>query len=606
VFSFLNHLSVRNRIWAIVAILIGSIVLGGILDILMLRKVLWQEKEQQTRQLVESGFGVLAHFHDLQVKGALSEAAAQAAAIDTIKAMRYDEKEYFWLNDLGTPFPKMVMHPTVPALDGQVLDAASFNCATGLRVGKDGAFAATDGRKNLFVAFVEVANQGGQGYVTYDWPKPKAGSGTTDERYAKLSYVKKFAPWGWVIGSGIYIDDVEAAVRAQTERNLLLVAGAGIVLLLLAAVMARSITRPLRRTIASMRAIGGCDGGLAQRLPVEGGSEIAELASGFNDMLGHLATRDAKLERHREDLEDEVAHRTAELRDANERLAAEHKEIEALLKKMEEAQSQLMQSEKIAAIGQLAAGVAHEINNPIGFITSNLGTLKGYVESLLALIDSYETCEREMGIHSEQIGAAKREIDFDYLRQDVVALLAESRDGLERVKKIVQDLKDFSHVDQPEWQEADLNAGLESTLNVVSNELKYKADVVRQYGELPPIRCLPGQLNQVFMNLLVNAAQAIDRHGTITVRSGREGDWVWVEVADTGHGMTPAVQKRVFEPFFTTKPVGKGTGLGLSLAYDIVVKKHGGQFDLASEPGKGSTFRVWLPIDEGSVPGHKQ
>lgn len=337
--SFLNHLSVRNRIWTIVAMLIGSIVIGSMIDILMLREVLWREKETKTRQLVESGFSVLAHYHDLQTSGELSEVAAQAAAIGTIKAMRYDETEYFWLNDLSTPYPKMIMHPTVPALDGKILDAAEFNRAIRQRAGHDDAFTATDSKKNLFVAFTEVVNQGGEGYVAYDWPKPKAGGGVTEELYPKLSYVKKFEPWGWLIGSGIYIDDVDAAVQKQARRNALLVAAVGAVLLFFASLMARSITQPLRRTIATMRAIGKGDGGFAQRLPVDGQSEIAELATGFNDMLGHLETHETKLARHQEFLENEVARRTVELCDTNvqlERELAEHHQAELALHESEE------------------------------------------------------------------------------------------------------------------------------------------------------------------------------------------------------------------------------------------------------------------------------
>jgi hemerythrin-like metal-binding protein len=295
-------------------------------------------------------------------------------------------------------------------------------------------------------------------------------------------------------------------------------------------------------------------------------------------------------------LEEKVASRTQQLVEANAELAAEQQELKALLKKVEDAQTQLLQSEKMAAIGQLAAGVAHEINNPIGFVNSNLGTLNGYVDKLLAVISAYEHCETMVDAPQDGLQAIKADADLDFLREDVRALLKESQDGLSRVKKIVQDLKEFSHVDEAEWQEADINEGLESTLNVVWAELKYKADVVRDYGRLPPVRCIPAQVNQVFMNLLVNAAQAIDGHGTITVRSGVDGDKVWVEIQDTGKGIPPEIVKRIFEPFFTTKPVGKGTGLGLSLSYDIIVKRHGGHFDVSSAPENGSTFRVWLPI----------
>ncbi|MBI4997482.1 MAG: bacteriohemerythrin [Rhodocyclales bacterium] len=296
-------------------------------------------------------------------------------------------------------------------------------------------------------------------------------------------------------------------------------------------------------------------------------------------------------------LEEKVSARTEELTCANEQLAEEHKELTALLKKVEEAQSQLLQSEKMAAIGQLAAGVAHEINNPIGFVNSNLGTLRSYTERLLNVISAYEQCQAKVkDIPMDDLMAVRAAADLDFLREDVMSLLKESQEGLSRVKKIVQDLKEFSHVDEAEWQVADLNEGMESTLNVVANELKYKAEVVRQYGQLPPVRCIPAQVNQVLMNLLVNAAQAIESRGTITVRSGCDGQLAWIEVQDTGKGMSAETQKRIFEPFFTTKPVGKGTGLGLSLSYDIIVKRHGGRFDVTSEPNAGSTFRVWLPV----------
>ena len=181
-------------------------------------------------------------------------------------------------------------------------------------------------------------------------------------------------------------------------------------------------------------------------------------------------------------------------------------------------------------------------------------------------------------------------------KTDIDDLLRESRDGLERVKKIVADLKDFSRVDQAQWQDADLNAGIECTLNVVWNELKYKAEVVRAYDpSLPRVPCLPAQINQVVMNLLVNAAQAIAERGVITLRTGHDAGWAWIEVEDSGGGMPPEVLKHIFDPFYTTKPVGKGTGLGLSISYDIV-RKHGGRIEVASTLGQGSRFRVWLPV----------
>ncbi len=339
--SLLNRLSVRNRIWTIVALFIGGIVLACILDVLMLREALWREKELKTRQLVESAYSVLAHYHDLQVQGALSEAAARTAAIGTIRAMRYEKTEYFWINDLALPYPRMVMHPTAPALDGQVLNDARFNRANSWRLGHEGPFVLAEAGMNLFQTFVDVVGRGGEGYATYEWPKPKIGGGATSELYPKLSYVRKFEPWGWLIGSGIYMDDVAAAVRAQALFNVLSALGGSAILLLFASLVARSIIRPLHEALTTMRQIGNAGGDLALRLPVEGHSEIAELASGFNDMLGHLQARDAELARHRDALEEQVVQRTVDLSEANQALAKELEEHKRAERRVRESRMQM-------------------------------------------------------------------------------------------------------------------------------------------------------------------------------------------------------------------------------------------------------------------------
>jgi two-component system NtrC family sensor kinase len=267
----------------------------------------------------------------------------------------------------------------------------------------------------------------------------------------------------------------------------------------------------------------------------------------------------------------------------------------------EETRNQLLQSEKMASIGQLAAGVAHEINNPIGYVNSNLGSLETYLKQLFAMIDTYERAETAISDVAvlADIATAKQTNDILFLSEDVFALLRESREGVSRVGKIVQDLKDFSHIGAAdEWSWADLHAGLESTINIVNNEIKYKAQLVKEYGVLPEIECLPSQLNQVFMNMLVNAAQAIEGQGTITVRSGiGDADEAWIEVSDTGKGISPEHLSRIFDPFFTTKPVGKGTGLGLALSYGII-QKHSGRIDVQSEVGRGTTFRISLPVHQ--------
>jgi signal transduction histidine kinase len=263
------------------------------------------------------------------------------------------------------------------------------------------------------------------------------------------------------------------------------------------------------------------------------------------------------------------------------------------------AQDRVMQSEKLASIGQLAAGVAHEINNPVGYVFSNFGTLEKYLADLFRMLAAYEAAEAQLGATPAGAGLAalRQEIDLSFLKEDVPTLMDESREGIKRVRKIVQDLKDFSRVDaRREWEWADLHKGIDSTLNIVNNEIKYKADVVKQYGELPEVMCLPSEINQVFMNLLVNAAHAVNKErGTITIRSGRgDADTVWVEVEDDGCGIPKDQQSRIFDPFYTTKPVGQGTGLGLSLSYGIV-QKHGGRLEVSSEPGR-TVFRLSLPI----------
>ena len=299
-----------------------------------------------------------------------------------------------------------------------------------------------------------------------------------------------------------------------------------------------------------------------------------------------------------EQLEQRVKQRTAAVEQANQQLLANNAELKLLNEQLESAQTQLLQSEKMASIGQLAAGVAHEINNPVGFVNSNLGTLGKYITSMFKVIDAYAAAEAKVGSNAcPEVSQIKKAVDFPYLVEDIPSLLKESQDGLARVTRIVQDLKDFSHVDEANWQHANLEQGMDSTLNVVTNEIKYKAEVIKEYAGLPDVECMPSQLNQVFLNLLMNAAQAIDKKGVITVRTGISGEEVWVEVEDTGKGIAPEHINRIFDPFFTTKPIGKGTGLGLSLSYGIV-QKHHGRIEVNSEVGKGTKFRVWLPMQQ--------
>ena len=317
-----------------------------------------------------------------------------------------------------------------------------------------------------------------------------------------------------------------------------------------------------------------------------------DTSDGFNDhdvlIMEMFATEIAHL-LEREELMDA-------LRLRNQELDIEKQNQSLLIAKLQDARAQLLQSEKMASIGQLAAGVAHEINNPVGFVNSNLGTLGKYIASMFKVIAAYESEEAKTNTRMfPEVALAKKNVDFSYLIEDIPSLLKESRDGLARVTRIVLDLKDFSDVEASNWQHANLEQGMDSTLNVASNHITQKATVVKEYSGLPQVECMPSQINQVFMNLLLNAAQAIDEKGTITIRTGNSGDEVWVEVEDTGKGIPPEHLNRIFDPFFTTKPVGSGTGLGLSLSYGIV-QKHNGRIEVKSEVGKGSTFRMWLPV----------
>ncbi len=287
---------------------------------------------------------------------------------------------------------------------------------------------------------------------------------------------------------------------------------------------------------------------------------------------------------------------------AEQALKKGHKDLNEAYVKLQSLQGQLLQAEKMASIGQLAAGVAHEINNPIGYVYSNLGSLQKYLDDIFRVMDVYEKAEPHLAGNADVLAgihAIKAKADIAFIREDVAALMSESREGITRVKKIVQDLKDFSHADsEEEWQLADIRHGMESTLNIVNNEIKYKADVIKEYADIPDIECLPPQLNQVFMNLFVNAAHAMEeQRGTITIRTGVKDDNIWVEVKDTGKGIAPENLNRIFDPFFTTKPVGTGTGLGLSVSYSII-KKHHGSIDVSSEVGIGTTFRILLPMKQ--------
>ncbi len=269
--------------------------------------------------------------------------------------------------------------------------------------------------------------------------------------------------------------------------------------------------------------------------------------------------------------------------------------------KLRESQALIVQREKLASIGQLAAGIAHEINNPLGFMKSNNSALAHFVRKIEAFLRSVEKDD------SPSLAEARAACDIDYILEGLGKILADLDEGFRRITEIVQNLRPFSRIDPADsYAPFDVNAGLQKTVIVAQNELKYAAEVSFELAPLPPVECIEGELLQVFLNVVVNAAQAIRAQGraekgSIQIRTGKAGDRVWIEVEDDGPGIPPENQLKIFDPFFTTKPVGQGTGLGLSISYEIVVHKHQGSLTVQSEPGKGACLRIELPVEHPKV-----
>ena len=280
--------------------------------------------------------------------------------------------------------------------------------------------------------------------------------------------------------------------------------------------------------------------------------------------------------------------------EVHNKLESSHLALSDAHKELKETQVQMLQNDKMASIGQLAAGIAHEINNPLGFITSNLGTLYKYVNRLLEFIAIQDEILKKNDFDKE-ITETRESNKIDYIIDDSKDLLTESIDGAKRVSEIVQNLKSFARIDQEKIIEANINECFDNTLKIIWNELKYKVVVVKEYGDIPLTYCNPQELNQVFMNIIINASHAIETKGEIKIVTEHSNDSIIISISDNGDGIKAENIEHIFEPFFSTKEIGKGTGLGLSICYDII-KKHNGNIEVKSEIGVGTTFSIILPI----------
>jgi signal transduction histidine kinase len=315
-----------------------------------------------------------------------------------------------------------------------------------------------------------------------------------------------------------------------------------------------------------------------------------------------------KLQEANELLEQQVLQRTQELRQANEQLQLETIQLQELLEELQQTQSQLIQSEKMSSLGQLVAGIAHEINNPINFIHGNLNHIEEYVNNLLDFVQLYQKYYPEP---IEEIVEAAEEIDLEFLQEDLHKILRSLKIGTKRIREIVLSLRNFSRIDESEVKVVDIHEGIDSTLLILQHRLKGEAgeqsiQLVKDYGDLPLVECYPGQLNQVFMNILVNAIDAIEDNnspGMITIKTSViDNQWIEIAIKDNGTGIPEAIQGHIFNPFFTTKPIGKGTGMGMAISYKIITEKHGGKLTCISYLEMGTTMKILIPLYQKHPP----
>ncbi len=466
--------------------------------------------------------------------------------------------------------------------NSQAADPAENNYGTSL--------IETHGLPELQSAAAYARDSDGSRSLEYQYPPGTDKiSGLTKVDQTNLLTEKLGPSFGWVCGVGINNEDIFKPLQTLGKALVTAVLASGLLIVLLSYSLARQISVPLRELTVGAQRISGGD--LSERVVVKGREEIGQLAQTFNEMAASLEERSRALLELNRSLEGKVKERTQELEQS-------HQTVQNAYQELKEAQVQLIQSEKMASLGQLVAGIAHEIKNPLNFIYGNTEFLRQYIADLQKLIGQLEGQIPRQGAERRQLEHFKEQINYDFLLQDLETLIRNFEEGAKRIHAIIGDLRTFSRLDTDQLRSVDIHEPIGLALNLLRNQYRDRIRIHKDFTDLPPLECDPGKISQVVMNLLVNACHAITGQGDIWVRTLRKNGLAVIEIEDNGSGIASKHMGKIFEPFFTTKPVGKGTGLGLSISYGII-QQHKGSIRAESSAGRGSKFIVELPLREG-------